>query len=412
MRFPPSGAFGDEREIEAVVAVMRNNPTLDIGEATEELERRTAELLSKKYGLMVNSGSSALRIAIDLLHLERGDEIITSPLCFSTDIAPMVQSGIVPVFADITPNTYQIDVDAIEAMIGPRTKAILVPNLCGNCPDWDAIRAIADRHDLLVVEDSADVLDSWQRGSRTGTRSDITITSFARSHAMTAAGTGGLVGVDDPDLFDEALSLRRWGRRSERYLFGSEKRAGDARSEEDGQAGKLERFGELADGTPYDLIFTFDTVGYNFEPNELGSAYGLVQLEKLPGFNEQRTANWSKLNDFFGTRDGFTGGDTTPDTDTTWMRFCFTLDDDFAWGRNEVQAFLDDRGVSTRMVWTGNILRQPAFVNIEHRQPEGGLPNCDRMMDRSLSLPIYHALNADHMGYICEQVDALLSEVS
>jgi len=412
MRLPPSGAFGDEREIEAVVAVMRNNPTLDIGEATEELERRTAALLSKKYGLMVNSGSSALRIAIDLLHCERGDEIITSPLCFSTDIAPMVQSGIVPVFADTTPNTYQIDVDAIESMIGPRTKAILVPNLCGNCPDWDAIRSIADRHGLLVVEDSADVLDSWQRGSRTGTRSDITITSFARSHAMTAGGTGGMVGIDDPDLYDEALSLRRWGRRSERYLFGSEKRAGDERSREDGQDGKLERFGQLADGTPYDLIFTFDTVGYNFEPNELSSAYGLVQLEKLPGFNEQRTANWSKLNDFFGTRDGFTGGETTPDTDTTWMRFCFTLDDDFAWGRNEVQGFLDDRGVSTRMVWTGNILRQPAFANIEHRQPEGGLPNCDRMMDWSLSLPIYHALNADHMGYICEQVDALLSEVS
>lgn len=412
MRLPPSGAYGDEQEIEAVVAVMRNNPTLDIGEATEELERRTAALLSKQYGMMVNSGSSALRIAIDLLHLERGDEIITSPLCFSTDIAPMVQSGIVPVFADVTPNTYQIDTDAIEEMIGPRTKAILVPNLCGNCPDWDAIRRIADTHGLMVVEDSADVLDSWQRGTRTGTRSDITITSFARSHAMTAGGTGGMVGVDDLDLFDEALSLRRWGRRSERYLFGSEKLAGDERSREDGQDGKLERFGELADGTPYDLIFVFDTVGYNFEPNELSAAYGLVQMDKLSGFNEQRKANWNKLNDHFASRDGLTGGETTSETDTTWMRFCFTLDDGFGLGRNEVQKFLDDRGVSTRMVWTGNILRQPAFANIEHRQPEGGLPNCDRLMDRALSLPIYHALNADHMGYICEQVDELLATVS
>ncbi len=391
---------------------MRNNPTLDIGDATEELERRTAELLSKRYGLMVNSGSSALRIAIDLLHLERGDEIITSPLCFSTDIAPMVQSGIVPVFADITPNTYQIDTDQVAAMIGPRTRAILVPNLCGNCPDWDALRAIADEHGLAVVEDSADVLDSWQRGTRTGARSDISITSFARSHAMTAGGTGGVVGIDDPDLYDEALSLRRWGRRSERYLFGSEKKTGDERSREDGQDGKLERFGELADGTPYDLIFVFDTIGYNFEPNELSAAYGLVQMDKMPGFNEQRQANWSKLNDFFATRDGLTAGDTTADTDTTWMRFCFTLDEGFGLGRNEVQKFLDDRGVSTRMVWTGNILRQPAFANIEHRQPEGGLPNCDRMMDRSLSLPIYHALNADHMGFICEQVDELLATVN
>lgn len=402
MRFPPSGATGDEREIDAVVEVMRNNPTLDIGAATEELERRTAELLAKRHGVMVNSGSSALRIAIDLLHLERGDEIITSPLCFSTDIAPMVQSGIVPVFADVTTNTYQLDADAIEEMIGPRTKAILVPNLCGNCPDWDAIRRVADAHGLTVVEDSADVLDSRQRGARTGTRSHISITSFARSHAMTAGGTGGMVGVDDPELLDEALSLRRWGRRSERYLFGSEKLAGR----------NLERFGQLADGTPYDMIFVFDTIGYNFEPNELSSAYGLVQMDKLAGFNQQRQANWNKLHDFFATRDGLTAGDTTPETDTTWMRFCFTLDDDFGLGRNEVQEFLDARGVSTRMVWTGNILRQPAFANIEHRQPDRGLPNCDRMMDRALSLPIYHALNADHMGYICEQVDELLATVS
>ena len=412
MKLPPSGAIGDEREIEAVVQVMRDNPTLDIGEATEELERRTAELLSKKHGMMVNSGSSALRIAIDLLHLERGDEIITSPLCFSTDIAPMVQSGIVPVFADITPNTYQIDTDAIEEMIGPRTKAILVPNLCGNCPDWDAIRAVADRHGLLVVEDSADVLDSYQRGTRTGTRADISLTSFARSHAMTAGGTGGVVAVDDMDLFDEALSLRRWGRRSEPYLFGSKRGNAESRSREDGQDGKLERFGELADGTPYDLIFCFDTIGYNFEPNELSAAYGLVQMDKLMGFNEQRRANWSKLSDHVAARDGLTGGETTPDTETTWMRFCFTLDEGFSMSRNDAQQFLEDRGVSTRMVWTGNILRQPAFANIEHRQPEGGLPNCDRMMDRALSLPVYHALNADHMGYICEQVDALLEAAS
>src|SRR4051812_8203758 len=157
---------------------------------------------------MVNSGSSALRLAIDLLRLEAGDEIITSPLTFSTDIAPMVQSGLVPVFVDVDPETYQIDVDGIEAMIGPRTKAILVPNLCGNVPDWDAIRATADAHGLAVLEDSCDVLDSWLRGTRTGARSDISVTSFARSHAITAGGTGGMVGIDDVDLLDQCVSQR------------------------------------------------------------------------------------------------------------------------------------------------------------------------------------------------------------
>ena len=399
MKLPPAGAVHDEREIEAVAAVMRDNPTLDIADATLTLEERVAAKLSKRFGLMVNSGSSALRIAIDLLGLDPGDEIITSPLTFSTDVAPMVQSGLVPVFADVTADTYQIDTDAVEAMIGPRTRAILAPNLCGNCPDWDRLRELADAHGLTVVEDSCDVLDSYQRGRRTGERSHIGVTSFARSHAMTAGGTGGLVGIDDPDDYDLALSLRRWGRRSESYLYGSRK-------------GRQDRFSALADGTPYDLVFVFDSIGYNFEPNELSAAYGLVQLDKLEGFNARRRANWRRLDGFMADRPGVTPGRTTPETDTTWMRFCFEITPDAPFTRAQAQEFLAGRGVPTRMVWTGNILRQPGFAAIEHRAPAGGLPNCDRMMDNSLSLPIHHGLDPEHMDYICEQLDALFDRYS
>ena len=392
MELPPAGTVHDQREIDAVVEVLRTT-TLDLGESVATLEERVAELLAKRHGLMVNSGSSALRIAIDLLGLEAGDEIITSPLTFSTDIAPMVQSGLVPVFVDVDPATYQIDVGGIEAAIGPRTRAILAPNLCGNCPDWDAIRTIADAHGLAVVEDSCDVLDSHQRGRRTGERSDLSVTSFARSHAMTAGGNGGMVGIDDAEQLDRALSLRRWGRRSESYLFGS-------------RQGQDDRFSPLADGTPYDLVFLFDSIGYNFEPSEMGAAYGLVQLDKLDGFNRQRRENWQRLDDFLSTRDGVTAGTTTPDTETTWMRFCFTVDEDAPFDRTRLQELLAERGVPTRMVWTGNILRQPGFAGIERREPEGGLPNCDRLMDQALSLPIHHGMNADHMGYICESLDA------
>ena len=398
MKLPPAGAVHDEREIEAVVNVLRGGGQLDIGPAVAEFERRIATLLSKRHGVMVNSGSSALRLAIDLMGLEAGDEIITSPLTFSTDIAPMVQSGIIPVFVDVDPDTYQIDVTKIVEMIGPRTKAILVPNLCGNVPDWDAIRVIADAHGLLVVEDSCDVLDSYLRGTRTGTRSDISVTSFARSHAMTAGGNGGMVGIDDEDLLDQCLSLRRWGRRSESYLFGSRK-------------GQADRFGQLADGTPYDLVFVFDTIGYNFEPSEMGAAYGLVQLDKLPAFNQQRRDNWQRLDDFFGTFDGVGRSITTTGADTTWMRSCFTIDEAAGFDRTYAQEFLEARGVATRMVWTGNILRQPGFTAIAHRSPADGLTNCDYLMDHALSLPIHHALNADHMGFICEQLDALRSSV-
>lgn len=393
MKLPPAGGIHDDEEIDAVVEVLRTS-NLELGPSVAALEAGVADLLAKRHGVMVNSGSSALRLAIDLLDLQPGDEIITSPLTFSTDIAPMVQSGIVPVFVDVEPDTYQIDPSAIPAMVGPRTRAILAPNLCGNVPDWDAIRAVADEHGLAVVEDSCDVLDSWLRDARTGTRSDISVTSFARTHAMTAGGNGGLVGVDDDELHDRCLSLRRWGRRSESYLFGSRR-------------GVHERFGELADGTPYDLVFVFDSIGYNFEPSELGAAYGLVQLRKLDRFNGQRAANWQRLHDFFTTRDGVTVARTSDGARTTWMRFCVSIDEGAPFTRTEAQAFLLERGVETRMVWTGNILRQPGFAAISHRAPAGGLPNCDRIMDRSMSLPIHHGLDADHIGYICEQLDAL-----
>jgi CDP-6-deoxy-D-xylo-4-hexulose-3-dehydrase len=390
VKLPPAGGIHDQAEIDAVVEVLRTG-NLDLGPAVAELERRTAVLLAKQHGVMVNSGSSALRLALDLLELERGDEIITSPLTFSTDIAPMVQSGIVPVFVDVEPDTYQIDPAGIAAMIGPRTKAILVPNLCGNVPDWDAIRRVADEHGLAVVEDSCDVLDSWLHERRTGTRSDISVTSFARSHAITAGGNGGMVGIDDLDALDRCLSLRRWGRRSESYLYGS-------------RQGQVERFGQLADGTPYDLVFVFDTIGYNFEPSEMGAAYGLVQLDKLDRFNGQRQRNWQRLDDFFATRPGVKPGRTTDGARTTWMRFSMEVLDDAPFTRSELQEFLLERDIPTRMVWTGNILRQPGFAHIEHRQPDGGLPSCDRMMDRSVSLPIHHGLDDDHMGYICSQL--------
>jgi CDP-6-deoxy-D-xylo-4-hexulose-3-dehydrase len=393
MKLPPAGGIHDDEEIEAVVRVLRTG-NLDLGDSVAAFEAGVAELLAKRHGVMVNSGSSALRLAIDLLDLEPGDEIITSPLTFSTDIAPMVQSGIVPVFVDIDPGTYQIDAAGIAAMIGPRTRAILAPNLCGNVPDWDAIRAVADDHGLAVVEDSCDVLDSWLGDERTGTRADIAVTSFARSHAITAGGNGGLVGIDDEDRLDRCLSLRRWGRRSESYLFGSRR-------------GQHARFGELADGTPYDMVFVFDTIGYNFEPSEMGAAYGLVQLGKLDRFNARRRDNWQRLQAYFADRPGVRLARTTERARTTWMRFCLAIDVDAPFTRTQVQEFLFERGVETRMVWTGNILRQPGFAKIANRSPSGGLPHCDDVMDRSMSLAIHHGLEPHHMDFVCEQLEAL-----
>jgi CDP-6-deoxy-D-xylo-4-hexulose-3-dehydrase len=397
-RIDYAGSVHDEREIEAVVEVLRGGPqALRIGRSVREFERGIAELFGKQRGIMCNSGSSALYLAVELLALEPGDEVITPALTFSTDIAPLVRGGVVPVFVDVEPDTYNVDVAAIEPMIGARTKAILVPNLIGNVPDWDRIRAIADGHGLRVVEDSCDALGSTLRGTPTGTRSDISVTSFALSHIITAAGTGGMVCVDDPELADRCLLLRRWGRRSEVQIYGSTK-------------GVDRRFFSSIDGDlEYDNLFIFDEVGWNFEPSELSAAFGLVQLEKLPANLAARKRNFARLREHFGSRpDVFVLPRTTTDADTAWHMFPVLIRPESGVERGAFQAHMESHGVDTRMVWTGNARRQPAFRSIECREPEGGLPNTDRVMEQGLILPSNHSLTDEDVDYIWATAEAYL----
>lgn len=398
-RIEYAGSVHGEREIDAVVAVLRGGPTaLRIGRNVRAMEERVAALFAKRRGVMCNSGSSALYLAVEVLDLEPGDEVITSPVTFSTDLAPMIRNRLVPAFVDVTPDTFQIDVDGIEAMIGPRTRAILAPNLIGNAPDWDRIRAIADEHDLRVVEDSCDALGLTLRGTPTGARADISLTSFALSHIITAAGTGGMVCFDDDELADRALLLRRWGRRSEVQLFGSAK-------------GVDRRFFSTIDGDiEYDNLFIFDEVGWNFEPSELSAAFGLVQLDKLGDnlarrqrvFERTRTqvARWPEH---------FVLPRLTEGVETGWHMFPMLLAPGSPIRRAELQQWMERHGVDTRMVWTGNAVRQPAFRDRPHRVPTGGLPNADAVMERGLVLPNNHAMSDDDSDHIGACLEAFLA---
>ncbi len=404
-RIEYSGSVHDEEEIEAVVSVLRGGPTaLRIGPHVRGFERGVAELFGKARGVMVNSGSSALYLAVELLGLQPGDEVLTSPLTFSTDIAPLVRAGLVPVFADVARDTYNLDAEGVEAMIGPKTRAILAPNLIGNAPDWDRLRQIADAHGLQVVEDSCDSLGAVLRGSPTGARADISVTSFALSHIITAAGTGGMVCVDDPDLADRALLLRRWGRRSEVQLFGSGKGV-DRRffSEIDG--------GDALGVMEYDNLFIFDEVGWNFEPSELSAAFGEVQLRKLPQNLAARKRNFARLREGFAAlADAFELPRTLDGLDTAWHMFPLLLRPEAGMRRADLQAHMEAHGVDTRMVWTGNVLRQPAFTGIAHRQPPGGLPNADRVMEWGVVLPSNHGLtdaDVDHIVAVAADFVAL-----
>jgi CDP-6-deoxy-D-xylo-4-hexulose-3-dehydrase len=227
----------------------------------------------------------------------------------------------------------------------------------------------------------------------------VSLTSFALSHIITAAGTGGMVCVDDDELADRALLLRRWGRRSEVQLFGSRKGAGD-------------RFFSTIDGDlEYDNLFIFDELGWNFEPSELSAAFGLVQLDKLADNLDRRRRNfeltvaavarWPHL---------FTLPRLTEGVQTGWHMFPMLINADAGIRRADLQQWMEARGIDTRMVWTGNATRQPAFRSAPHRQPPGGLPNADRVMEWGLVLPNHHALDDDDCAYIGECLEAFVVE--
>ena len=390
----------DQAEIDACLEVLNGGPlALKIGKNVAEMERRTAELYGKKLGLMCNSGSSALYLALELLDLPKGSEIITSPLTFSTDVSPIVRGGWIPVFVDVEPDTYNADVSKIEELITERTRAILLPNLAGNAPDWDAIRAIADKHGLKVVEDSCDCIGTSLRGTKTGSRSDITVTSFAMAHIITCAGQGGMVCVDDEQLRDRGLMLRRWGRRSEPHLFGS-------------QAARTGRvFREDLDGVAYDNDFIFDVLPWNFEPSELGAAFGLVQLSKLDNNFARRAEIFAAFSAAFGSYPSlFRLPKPLADFHTAWLCYPITVREDAGFTRSDVQEYLEGAGIDTRTVWSGNVTRHPMMRNVEYRIPEGGLPNADEVFERGMSLGMSHGTTDEELAHVVAMIHEFASK--
>ncbi|HUP76100.1 MAG TPA: DegT/DnrJ/EryC1/StrS family aminotransferase [Acidimicrobiales bacterium] len=392
-----SSSVHDEREIEAVVEVLRSGPQgLWPGRRVTAMERQVAALFGKSRGVMCNSGSSALYLALELLDLPRGAEIVTCALTFSTDIAPIVRGGWIPALVDIEPDTYCVDTSRIEEMITPRTGAILMPNLIGNAPDWDRIREIAMGHGLPVIEDSCDTLGARLRGTPTGQRSTLSVTSFANSHIITCGGNGGMVMTDDDDLRDRALMLRRWGRRSELHFYGSKKRDRD--------------FWEDLDGINYDNQFIFDELAWNFEPSEMGAAFGLEQLKKLPQNLARRRRNFDRYTDYFAKHgDRFSVPRQLDELETAWLGYPLMIDPAAGFVRGDLQRFLDDRGIDTRTIWTGNVTRQPMLEGIEVRVPSDGLPVADDVMARGVLLPLSHALDDDTLDYVTDTVSAFLA---
>lgn len=387
IRVPYGRTVHGESEIEAVTRVLRSSTQM--GAHVRDFQAAVARRFAKEHGVMVNSGSSANYLAVELLGLPAGTEVITPALTFATTVAPLVKNGLIPVFVDVEPDTFNIDVAQIEGAIGPGTRALMVPSLIGNLPDWEAIWEIAQRHDLFVIEDSADTLGATLRGNSTGRSSHISTTSFYGSHVINCAGNGGMLCLNDDGWLKEALLLRSWGRDSS--LFS------DSESVEN-------RFDVELDGIPYDAKFVFSRVGYNFEPSEVGAAFGLVQLDRLDDNIEIRRRSFAAQKEFFDDyQDWFVMPREIPDAWTGWLAFPLIVRDAAPFIRRDLQIFLEQRGVQTRTVFTGNILRQPGFKDIPRRELPGGYPNADAVMRGGMLMACHHGLSADDIAYIHDQ---------
>lgn len=392
---PYGKAVYGEAEIQAVMDVLRT--TTQMGKHVRRMEERVAALYAKKYGIMVNSGSSALYLAADLLNYEEGAEIITPTLTFSTTIAPQVKKGWVPAYVDVEEGTYNIDVNKVEEMITPKTKAMIIPNLIGNLPDWKILREIADKHNLFLLEDSADTLGAEIDGASSGRYTDMSTTSFYGSHIINCAGNGGMLCVNSEAFYDRARLLRSWGRSSSLFV----------------ESEKVEnRFNVEIEGIPYDAKFVFEEPGYNIEPAELGAAFGNVQLDNLGNNIDARTENFGRMRAFFSQyEEHFILPKQLPNSRTGWLAFAVTVRESAPFIRRDLQIFLEKRNIQTRTVFTGNILRQPGFKHLPHKASANGYPEADKVMRGGMLLACHHGLNNAQITHVMESVTEFMKNL-
>ena len=331
-------------EIDAVIDVLSNSRlSLMNGDKVKELEMKIAKIFNKKYGLMVNSGSSANLLAILSLRLDRGSKVITPALTFSTTISPIIQSGLIPYFVDVEKETLQIDIKKMKEMDLNNVSAILVPNLIGNIANWEEIYNFGKENNLQIIEDSADTI-GYEYKSNINHWSDISTTSFYASHIITGAGFGGMALFDRQKDYEYALSLRGWGRRSCQY----------------GETEDFKRrFSAKVDGLYYDDKYIFDDIGYNFMPSEISAAFALIQLEKLSINLRKRNSNYLYLKQMLSESNNIHIPTSYKNVVTGWLAFPLIFVDKLEAKRKDIQIHLEKAGIQTRTIFSGNIMRQP-----------------------------------------------------
>lgn len=373
--------YGEE-EIEAVVRCLREG-WLGMGKYVREFEDRVAKVFGHQHGLVVNSGSSANFIALKILDLPKGSEVITPACTFATTYSAITRNYLVPVVADSLLGSYNLDLSKLDAMVSEKTRAILVPHTLGNLNDMKLLADFCSAHQIYLVEDSCDTIGGSFAGQPTGRFADVTTSSFYASHHITAAGGGGIVCMSDPLLWQHAYAYREWGRAAQN-------------DNEDLNS----RFTDEHTGVHYDKKFTYTHEGHNFKPVEVMFAFGLVQLDKLPQVVAARKQIFDDLYQFFQNYEKwFILPEEHPEALVTWLAFPLTIRDAAPFSRFPLIKFLEDRNIQTRLLFAGNILRHPAYRNSEHRVV-GTLENADKIMRDSLVIGAHHGMTSPMVAYI------------
>lgn len=362
-------SYGEE-EIKAVEEALRSGWLGGQGPKSEEFEKAIAKRFGKNFGVFVNSGSSACLLAIAALDLPKGSKIITPACTFSTTLAPIIQLGYIPVFVDVDLTTYCATVDDIMAIIDDDVKAIMLPNLIGNKPDWEFLKSTlvnAGRSDVFLIEDSADTITKTEC-------TDVATTSFYASHVITAGGVGGMVMFNNQKHVTKCLQYRDWGR------LGNDSEIID------------DRFNHSVDGIPYDHKFLYSVLGYHMKACEMNAAFGLVQLKRFEKFSKIRRENFERyLENLQGVGDLILPNDSLK---PNWLAIPLQTEKRF-----ELLTFLENNNIQTRVTFAGNVTRHPVY-----REYLQDFNNADTIMKNGFLLGAHHGMTIEDVDYVCDKV--------